>query len=323
MKPFRAIVPTLGVAAICHVLTACYSPDLPDIGGANTAAELAPSLEAIREATPEHHRRLADGTFDSLSLLEQWDFVAEVREVVHDRREVEREESYAAGRLALRELLDQIEDPPPEWFEEYLASGQAMALLLLEMESDVLAMVGCRMDRPRAWADGRMPLAFDDGASQESGRTPRTPMDSAWKFATGVSCVALTAYGLSDIGGAETGVELAPSVEPLRDAVPEHYRRLVDGTFDSLSLMEQWGFVEEVQDILQEQRETRSARFNAAWRQSIVESLASVETLPPESAERHLASRREELLMSLKLENDALRGHAVDPLAQEPETEEE
>ena len=148
-------------------------------------------------------------------------------------------------------------------------------------------------------------------------------MDSAWKFATGVICVALTAYGLRDVGGAETGAELASSVEPLRGAVPEHYRRLVDGTFDSLSLMEQLGFVKEVQDILQEQRETRSARFNAAWRQSIVEFLASVEALPPELAERHLASRREELLMSLKLEDDALRGHAVDPLAHEPETEEE
>ena len=314
MKPFRAVVPTLGVAAICHALTACYSPDLPDIGDAKTAAELAPSLEAIRESIPEHHRRLADGTFDSLSLLEQWDFAAEVRDAVRERREVERAEVYAA----LPELLDQMEDAPPEWFEQVLASGQATMLILLEMESDLLAVVGCGMDRTRAWADGRMPLAFDDDASQEPGRTPRTPMDSAWKFATGVICVGLTAYGLRDVGGAKTGAELAPSVEPLREAVPEHYRRLVDGTFDSLSPMEQWGFVKEVQDILQEHRETRDARFNAAWRQSIVESLASVETLPPELAERHLASRREELLMSLKLENDA-----VDPLAREPEAEDE
>lgn len=317
MIPFQAVVRTIGAAAICHALTACYSPDLPDIGDAKTAAELAPSLEAIREATPEYHHRLADGTFDSLSLLEQWDFVAEVREVVRERREVERAEAYAA----LPELLDQMEDAPPEWFEQFLASGQATMLILLEIESDLLAVVGCGMDRARAWADGRMPLAFDDDASQEP--MPRTPMDRARTFATGVICVALAAYGLRDVGGAKTGAELASSVEPLRGAVPEHYRRLVDGTFDSLSPMEQWRFVKEVQDILQEQRETRSARFNAAWRQSIVESLASVETLPPELAERHLGSRREELLMSLKLENDALRGHAVGPLAQEPETEEE
>lgn len=322
MIPFQAVVRTLGVAAICHVSTACHFPDLPNIGDAKTAAELAPSLETIREATPEHHRRLADGTFDSLSVLEQWDFVAEVRDAVGERREVERAEAYAAGRLALQELLDQIEDPPPEGFEEVLAFHRWVLLLLLKMESDLLAIAGCGMDGPRAWVEGRMPLAFNDDASQEPGRTPRTAMDSARTFATGVVCVSLATYGLGTTGGAETGAELAPSVEPLREVVPEHYRRLVDGTFDSLSLVEQWGFVEEVQDILQEQRETRNERFNAAWRQSIVELLDSVETLPPVLAERDLASRREELLRSLKFENEALQ-LVIDPLAHEPETEEE
>lgn len=148
-------------------------------------------------------------------------------------------------------------------------------------------------------------------------------MDSARTFATGATCVALTAWDFADIDGAETGAKLAPSMEPLDQVMPEHYRRLVDGTFDSLSLVEQLGFVKEVQDIAQEKRETRRMRFNAAWRQSIVEFMDSVETLPPALAARQLASRREELLMSLKLENDVFRGHAVDPPAHEPETEDE
>lgn len=130
-------------------------------------------------------------------------------------------------------------------------------------------------------------------------------------------CHVLTAChfpDLPDIGAAKTAAELAPSLGAIREATPENDRRLADGTFDSLSLLEQWDFVAEVQDIAQEQRETRSARFDAAWRQSIVEFWDSVETLPPELAERHLASRREELLLSLNVP----RGRPAGDIQQRP-----
>ena len=53
----------------------------------------------------------------------------------------------------------------------------------------------------------------------------------------GSICLAVAACGFGSIGDAKTGAELAPSLEPLRDVAPEHYRRLADGTFDTLSLM--------------------------------------------------------------------------------------
>ena len=118
MKPAQAIAATLGIGAICVTLTAC---DLADIGDAQTAAELAPSLEALREAVPEHHRRLADGTFDSLSILEQWDFVAEVRNTLRKRRYLE------AG---LSEPSDEAKQPEGEEAESERASRESTAMLL-------------------------------------------------------------------------------------------------------------------------------------------------------------------------------------------------
>ena len=135
MKPAQAIAATLGIGAICVTLTAC---DLADIGDAQTAAELAPSLEALREAVPEHHRRLADGTFDSLSILEQWDFVADVNKILRMRRylkrryleagpsgpadetiqqEVQPSESESASRESLVRLLESRKQMPPEYAE--------------------------------------------------------------------------------------------------------------------------------------------------------------------------------------------------------------
>ena len=46
--------------AICLVAAAC---GFGSIGDAKTGAELAPSLEPLRELAPEHSRRLAGGTF--------------------------------------------------------------------------------------------------------------------------------------------------------------------------------------------------------------------------------------------------------------------
>ena len=131
----------------------------------------------------------------------------------------------------------------------------------------------------------------------------------ARSLAVGATCIVMTACGFGSIGDAQTGAELAPSLEPLRDVAPEHHRRLVDGTYDSLSFLEQWDFVAEVQEIVREQRETNRGELEAAWRQSLVELLDSIETLPPESAERRLASSHEHLLLLLKGENDALAVH--------------
>ena len=133
MTPVRFIVRIFGIGAICFSLTACYFPDRPDIGDAKTAAELAPSLEALREAAPEHHRRLADGTFDSMSLLEQWDFVAEVRAIV-------RKQTEAASRQSAVESLDSTKTLSPESAEQLLAFEREMLLRHLKIESDQVAM---------------------------------------------------------------------------------------------------------------------------------------------------------------------------------------
>ena len=133
-------------------------------------------------------------------------------------------------------------------------------------------------------------------------------MEGAGTFALVATCVVLAACGFGSIGDAQNGAELAPSLEPLREVAPEHYRRLADGTFDSLSFLEQWDFVAEVQEIVREQRETNRGEREAAWRQVMVEFLDSIETLSPESAERRLAATREDLLLLLKSENDALAG---------------
>ncbi len=123
----------------------------------------------------------------------------------------------------------------------------------------------------------------------------------------GAICFALTACGFGSIGDAKTGAELAPSVEPLRDVAPEHYRRLADGTFDSLSLVEQREFVLEVEELVWQRRVAESAWFYAAARQSIMEFQDSIETMPPDVAEQHLAVWRQRLLVMLKSADGALR----------------
>ena len=244
MVPVQAVARTTGIGVICIALTACYFPDM-GLGGAKTAAQLAPSLHALREVAPEHHRRLANGTFESMSLQEQLNFVAEVREIVRKQRDAEREDSRVARRQSTVEFLDHIESLPPESAERSLVFRREGLLRDLKMESDQL---------------------FD----------------------------------------AQTGADLVPSLQPLHEAAPEHYRRLADGTFDSLSFMEQWDFVAEIREIVREQRETERAQSEEAWRQSMVEFLDSIEVVPPESREQRLASRRAGLLLRLKLENDSL-----------------
>ena len=132
-------------------------------------------------------------------------------------------------------------------------------------------------------------------------------MNGVRAFAFGAICLAVAACGLGSIGDAKTGAELAPSLEPLRDLAPEHYRRLADGTFDSLSLMEQRNFVDEIEELVWQRREARRAEFAAAVRQSIVEFQESVQTLEPDVAAERLATWREMLLMSLKSADDGLR----------------
>ena len=139
MMPFRSVSRTFGSCAICLALVACYPLQL-DIGDAKTAAELAPSLDALREVAPEHHLRLADGTFDSLSLLEQWDFVAEIRELQDEQWEAERAGFQTERRQRTLEFLDSIEAMPPDSAEESLAIRREILLLELKLESDSLRM---------------------------------------------------------------------------------------------------------------------------------------------------------------------------------------
>lgn len=137
-------------------------------------------------------------------------------------------------------------------------------------------------------------------------------MNGVRKFAFGVICLTVAACDFGSIGDAKTGAELAPSLEPLRDLAPEHYRRLADGTFDSLSLMEQRTFVDEIEELVRQRREARRAESAAAVRQSIIEFQESIETLQPDVAERYLAAWRKNLLISLKSVDVSLRRRAAD-----------
>ncbi len=139
MKRFRLVSRTFGMAAVCVALGACY-PEQLDIGDAKTAAELAPSLDALREVAPEYHRRLVDGTFDSLSLVEQWDFVAELHELSTKQSEAERADFRAEQVQWTAEFLDSTEAMLPEFEEESLAMLRERLLRELKLESDSLRM---------------------------------------------------------------------------------------------------------------------------------------------------------------------------------------
>lgn len=136
MMTFQALARTFALLGIWAGLTACY----PELGGAKTGAELAPSLDVLREVAPDHHRRLADGTFDTLSIPEQLDFVAEVQAIGREHRRVEREKSRAARRRLAVEFLDSIETLTPESAEEVLQVNRIWLLEDLKFESDAVAM---------------------------------------------------------------------------------------------------------------------------------------------------------------------------------------
>ena len=264
----RLVSRALGMTVACIGLVACYT-DPGDIGDAKTAAELAPSLNALREGVPEYHRRLADGTFDALSLVEQWDFVVEIHELSTKQREAERAEFRVVQRQFAAEFLDSVGTMSPEFAEESLASRREMMLNDLKRVSDFLRME-----------------------------------DSPYDVRTFVFLICLAVTGLGSIGDANTGAELAPSLEPLRDVAPEHYGRLADGTFDVLSFMEQRDFVDEVDELFWQWQEARRAGSDAATRQSIIEFQDSIETLEPGVAEQQMAVWRERLLVSLKRADD-------------------
>lgn len=137
-------------------------------------------------------------------------------------------------------------------------------------------------------------------------------MNGVRTFVVGAICLVVAACGFGSIGDAKTGAELAPSLEPLRELAPEHYRRLADGTFDSLSLVEQRRFVDEIEELAWQRRAAQRAESAAAVRLSIIEFQESIETLQPDVAARHLAVWRKNLLMSLKSVDGSLRGRAAD-----------
>ena len=136
MMTFQALARTFALLGICAVLTACDS----ELGGAKTGAELAPSLDILREVAPDHHRRLADGTFDTLSIPEQLDFVAEVQAIGREHRRVEREKSRAVRRRLAVEFLDSIKTFTPESAEEVLQANRIWLLEDLKFESDAVAI---------------------------------------------------------------------------------------------------------------------------------------------------------------------------------------
>ena len=145
MKRFRLVSRTFGMAAVCVALGACY-PEQLDIGDAKTAAELAPSMNALRQGASEYHRRLADGTFDSLSLVEQWDFVGEIHELSTRQHEAARADFRAEQRQWAAEFLDSVETMSPGFAEESLARRREMLLRELKLKSDSI--------RIENWASG-------------------------------------------------------------------------------------------------------------------------------------------------------------------------
>lgn len=128
-------VRTVAFVAICLAVTAC---GYGSIGDAKTGAELAPSLEPLRELAPEHYYRLADGTFDALSLMEQRDFVDEVEELVWQRREAWSAESSAAVRQSIIEFQDSIATLQPDVAEQQLAAWREMLLVSLRSADTAL-----------------------------------------------------------------------------------------------------------------------------------------------------------------------------------------
>lgn len=131
-------------------------------------------------------------------------------------------------------------------------------------------------------------------------------MNGVRTLAFGAICLAVTACGFGSIGDAKTGAELAPSLEPLRDLSPEHYRRLADGRFDALSFVEQRNFVDEVEELVWQRRDAWQAESDAAIRQSIVGFQDSIETLEPDVAEQQMADWREMFLVALKTADSTL-----------------
>ena len=136
-------VRTLVFGSICLALTAC---GFGSIGDAKTGAELASSLEPLRDVAPDHYRRLADGTFDALSFMEQQDFVDEVDELVRQRDEARRAESYAAMRQSIIEFQDSIETLEPDVAEQQMAVWREVLLVELKSADSALTVVS-RMSR--------------------------------------------------------------------------------------------------------------------------------------------------------------------------------
>lgn len=156
MLVFRSVSRTLAVSVASIALVACY-PEQLDIGDAETGADLAPSLDALRAIAPEYHRRLADGTFDSLSLVEQWDFVVEVRGLPTKHSEARRAETRSRERQWTVEFLDSIEAMPPESAQESLALRREMLLRELKIQSDSLRMENWAVGFARSPSDEDAP----------------------------------------------------------------------------------------------------------------------------------------------------------------------
>lgn len=150
-----------------------------------------------------------------------------------------------------------------------------------------------------------MTLSFDHGPFRAGVGLWLLRIDGVRAVAAGAMCVALAACDYGEIGDARTGAELAPSVGSLREVAPDHYRRLADGTFDSLHFLEQWDFVGQVIEIGRQRYEGNQAEIQAAWRKATVESLDETESTPI-VGEMLVRSERDHLLWLLWEENDTL-----------------
>ena len=62
---------------VSAALIACWAVLAAAQSGPQTAASLAPSLEALEKVAPEAHRTLADGTYDLMPFRDRFVFVGE------------------------------------------------------------------------------------------------------------------------------------------------------------------------------------------------------------------------------------------------------
>ena len=104
-RPSRIASPVLTVMAV-----ALYAASTPAMEDGTTGIGMAPKLAGIEAVAPDHHRILADGTFDTYSIDEKWRFAMELQNILTPGKPpIEMRERRTGDRLS-DEMRKRIED---------------------------------------------------------------------------------------------------------------------------------------------------------------------------------------------------------------------